>query len=219
LRDVELRSGTKDALAGYLTKQLDAFFPDPTAQTAEVIRHHLPAALRRLAPILAACRAYQPHRFDHFNSMQYTTFLYLLANEIFVGGDEATGVCERLFLLNKSLAGIDLFYRIRMPEIFLLAHACAGTVFVNTTYGEKLVIFNNVTIGRLEQKRPEVGAGVVLYPNTVIVGDTQIGDRCVVSAGTVVSNTRVQSDSLVFRGEAGLITKPSRKDYLGAYFR
>jgi serine O-acetyltransferase len=219
MREIELRCGKEDALAGYVAKQLDAFFPDPSMPMYDVIRHHLPATLCRLSPILAACKSYQPYRFDHFNSMQYTTFLYLLANEIYLRGNEETGVCERLFLLNKALAGIDLFYRIQMPELFLLAHACAGTVFVNTTYGEKLVVFNNITIGRFEQKRPEIGAGVVLYPNVVVVGASSVGDSCVVSAGTVVSNATVPPRSLVFGGAGGVVIKESKKDYLSAYFR
>jgi len=217
--EIEIRCGSHKALVLYLTSQLDAFLPDAAAPTSELIRQHLPAALRRLAPNLAAWKAYQPGRFDHLHSMQYATFLHLLANELFSRGAEGSGLCHRLYLLNKFLFGIDLGYRIAMPELFLLAHACTGTVFAEGNYGEKLVVFNNVTIAALDQQAPQLGQGVVLYPNSVVVGSTLIGDNSVVSAGAVLRNASVPPDSLVFKAPYGGVIRQSSKDYLGAYQR
>ena len=119
-----------------------------------------------------------PGRFDHLHSSQYTIFLYYLANTIWRGGGERA-VCNKLFGLNKALNGIDLFYEIELPEVFFIGHS-VGIVLAKATYGNRLVLYQNSTVGKNHGEAPVLGDGVVMYPNTAIIG------RCEIGAGTVV---------------------------------
>src|SRR3990167_5876802 len=82
-------------------------------------------------------------------------------------GDTAAGT--RLFLMNKALNGIDLFYEIAMPEVFYIGHS-VGIVLAKATYGNYLVLYQNSTVGRHLSRVPVLGEGVILYPNTAVIG-------------------------------------------------
>lgn len=51
-------------------------------------------------------------------SDQYAMFLYLLSNTIHRRTDWQS-LCDKLFFLNKALYGIDAFYEVEFPDIFL----------------------------------------------------------------------------------------------------
>lgn len=219
MNELKLRTGTAGQLADYVIRQLDHLFP-VAANGAELLQLHVPGALQRIRPILSACRAFRHDEFDHFNSMQYATFVYLLANELWLHGQdqEEFALCERLFLLNKALAGLDVYYKIDMPEVFFLSHG-SGSVLANTVYGNKLVLFHNVTVGRYGASRPTIGQRVILFPNVIVAGNSVIGDGAVISAGVTVINQTVPNDCLVFAGPHGLVFKPKKKNYESEFFR
>lgn len=216
---LQLRAGTARQLADYVMHQLDHLFPH-APNGAELLQAHVPGALQRIKPILSACKAFRQDAFDHFNSMQYATFVYLLANELWQhgAGQEQFALCERLFLLNKALAGLDLYYKIAMPEVFFLSHG-SGSVLANTEYGNKLVLFHNVTVGRYGESRPTIGQHVILFPGVIVAGNSMIGNGAVISAGLSIINQAVPDDCVVFAGPAGLVFKPKKKSYAAEFFR
>jgi serine O-acetyltransferase len=72
--------------------------------------------------------------FNHLNGDQYSMFLYLmsfLANDVY----KNQNLASKLYLLNKMLHGIDVFYEVTLPEIFLFVHP-VGTVLGRAKYGE-----------------------------------------------------------------------------------
>lgn len=211
--------GSEAALLRLLARQLDSLVPgDGPAADAEQLAPLLAPALERLAPILAAVRAFEPGVYHPYNALQHASLLYLLANEAF--RQQGHGVlAERLFCLNRALNAIDLFYAVQMPEVFFLSHGL-GAVLGNAQYAGPLVVFQQVTVGRVGAQRPQIGRNVVLYPNAVVTGDTVLGDGCVVSAGCVLHGQQVPPDTLVVPGPAGRPEfRPRRKDYLGLYLR
>lgn len=102
----------KNDLERYLAQQLCHLLPDTNVgEVRPVISAHLPATLDRLHHLIQHVKMWTPGKFDHLHSTQYCTFLYLLSNEIFAQTGERE-LPTRLFLLNKALNAIDLFYEI-----------------------------------------------------------------------------------------------------------
>jgi serine O-acetyltransferase len=155
--------------------------------------------------------------FDYLHSSQYCIYLYYLANSIWRNTGERAG-CTRLFLLNKALNGIDLFYEIEMPKVFFIGHS-VGIVLAKATYGEKLVLYQNSTVGKNHGAAPVLGEGVVMYPNTAIIGACRVADRTVLSQGVGLVGKDTPGDCMVFRGEGGLVFKPNRRDFVADFFR
>jgi serine O-acetyltransferase len=156
-----------------------------------------------------------PKIFDFFQTHHHILFLYTFARLLYeknVNND----LCTKLFLLNRMMNGVDLFYKIKMPKYFLLGHGI-GTVFSRAMYGNYLVVFQNSTIGIQDQNYPEIGDKVIIFPNCVIAGKTKIGNNCVVGAGTILINKIIPDDSIVYGGEI-LRIKHNSKNLISDYF-
>lgn len=217
-KEIQLKAGSVDELARFTAQQLHNMFPQHGLEfDVQQVESLCPAALARMSPILAAVRNFTPNVFNHFNALQYASFLYLLANESWQRHEKAE-FPDRLFCLSRALGGLDLFYAVTMPEVFFISHGL-GAVIGNANYGNSLVIFQNVTVGRVGDDRPIIGEDVVLYPNSSVTGRSVVGNRSVISANTHVHNATVPDDTVVFMHEGELVFKPRRKDYRALYFR
>lgn len=213
---LQLRAGKPIDLAQYIATQLNNLFPECGIKSdVDRIIDAVPLALDRMRPILAAVRAFENHVFDHFNSMQYASFLHILGNEHWKANG-MTSITHRLFYLNKTLNTIDLFGTISMPEVFFISHGM-GSVIGNARYGNKLVIFQNVTVGRVGDDRPTIGENVILYSGAVITGKSIIGNNSIISAGTVLHDAEVPDNVVVFKNGKDISFKPLKKDFLSLY--
>jgi serine O-acetyltransferase len=216
---LKLLDHTQDSLAAYTAAQIAAIIPDGRSDALRaVVAAHLPETLERLHRCINAVAPWRPDQFNTLQSSQYCTYLYFLANTIWRReGDAASAT--RLFLLNKALNGIDLFYEIAMPQVFYIGHS-VGIVLAKATYGEFLVLYQNSTIGRHKEHIPTIGEGVVVYPNSAIVGRSVVEDGAVISQGTSVINARVPKEHAAFRGADGALAfRPSPPGLLSEYFR
>ena len=184
----------------------------------DVVDVHLDEALERLHRCINACAPWRPDEFNVLQSSQHCILLYYLANTIWTASGE-TAAPTRLFLMNKALNGIDLFYEIAMPEVFYIGHS-VGIVLAKATYGNYLVLYQNSTVGRHKADIPVLGDRVVLYPNTAVIGRSVVGDDAVVSQGVSVVNKQVPQRSIAFAGGPGeLVFRPRPDDLIGEYFR
>lgn len=209
----------RQGLRQYLLRQLAAFVPDDRP-CEQAIDANLDQALARLQRCINGVRVWQPDRFDYLHSTQYCTFLYYLANTIKRNGNaDDIEVCTKLFLLNKALNGIDLFYEIEMPEVFFIGHS-VGIVLAKATYGNYLVLYQNSTIGKNHGVAPVVGEGVVMYPNTAIIGRCHIGDGTILAQGTSIINHDTPGHCITFNGlGAAPLFKPAKRAVLDDIFR
>ena len=71
--------------------------------------------------------------FNPYHSAQYCVFLYYFANTLWRNGG-AGYLCDKLYLLNKLLNALDLFYPVEMPEVFFTEHP-VGSVLGRASYG------------------------------------------------------------------------------------
>jgi serine O-acetyltransferase len=204
------------ALAAYVARQLDCQFPGPgSAADAAALQALLAPALDALRPILDGVRCFKSGRFDLYNSLQYTSFLYLLSRAAAQAGERV--LADRLFCLNRALNAVDLYHAVRLPPLFFISHGL-GAVLGNAEYGNRLVLFQHVTVGRVGDLRPSIGDDVVLYPGACVTGSTRIGSNTVVAAGTVLHNVEVPPDTVVKSVEGKLVFTPNRRRYIDLYF-
>jgi len=208
----------RENLLNYVCQQLENFFPDQDVDSQLLISRHLDEALARLEVCINAVKMWRIGEFDYLHSTQYAFFLYFLSNTIW-RNEPNKRICTKLFYLNKALNGIDCFYEIEMPPIFFIGHS-VGIVLAKATYGNYLVLYQNSTVGKNHGVAPILGEGVIMYPNSAIIGNCQIADHSVISQGVSVINNDTQANSLVFQGLSGrLVFKEDQRDILSDFFR
>jgi len=80
----------------------------------------------------------------------------------------------------------------------IMDHPTGIVIGENVTIGRNVVIYQHVTIGRKDRKRPEyptIGSGVVIYVGAVVIGAVNIGNGTVIGANSVVA-TDTETDSI-----------------------
>ena len=216
---MKLLDHTRDSLVAYLTAQCAHIVPDGREDAfRNAVDAHLDEALERMHVCINACAPWRPDQFNVLQSSQHCIFLYYLANTIYRRSGD-TAAATRLFLMNKAFNGIDLFYEIAMPEVFYIGHS-VGIVLAKATYGNYLVLYQNSTVGRHKDQIPVIGDRVVLYPNTAVIGRSNIGSDSVLSQGVSAVNKTVPEGVIAFRGAGSdLAFQPRPDDLLKEYFR
>lgn len=213
-----LRSLQHEALVAYVGRQLDAHFPDGA-------QHALDGVVREATERSRRCFERIRHPsfgdggtviFDHLHGDQYTMFLYYASNTAWRMGDET--VAKKLFLLNKALNGFFCMYDTELPPVMFLNHAL-GTVIGRGTYGNYLLVTQNVTFGKDHDAAPILGEGVIVYGGALVAGSSRIGDGVSISAHTKVVNAEVPSNSLVAGESPNLTIKPRKRNLTEEFFR
>jgi serine O-acetyltransferase len=205
-------------LASYVRTQIRNFFPTGDDAHLEFIDAYLEKALLRVNRCISEVKMWTPDQFDVLHSSQYCIFLYYLSNTIW-RQEQNRQVCTKLFLLNKAINSIDCFYEIELPEVFFVGHS-VGIVLAKATYGNHLVLYQNSTVGKNHGISPVLEDGVILYPNTAVIGECRVRSGSVISQGVSVINRDTQENSVVFQGiNGGLVFKPSRHSILADFFR
>jgi serine O-acetyltransferase len=210
---------SRSELIDYTTAQLSTFFPDgKSAPIKHTIEQHIDEALSRLMVCVNAVKTWEKNSFNYLHSSQYCTYLYLLANTIWRNTQE-TDTATKLFLLNKMLNGIDMFYEIKMPDIFFIGHS-TGIVLAKADYSNYFVIYQNSTVGKNHGIAPSLGEGVIMYPNSAIIGRSIVGDHSIIAQGVSVTNTNIKGSCMVFSGETPTLSiKPLKRNILEDFFR
>ena len=197
-----------------VSHQLDSLFPI-FGEIGLLNIQNISIAMQRARNCIAKIKAAK-NGFEYLNSSHYATFLYFLSHEL---GQHETGMKDatRIFLLNKALNGIDLYYEIQMPEVFSVAHT-VGMVFAKATYGSHCVFHQGCTVGRNLDARPILEPGVVLYPHSSVIGSCLVRKNTVIAPGVHLVNMDTPGDCIVFYGDNGRpIFKPIEEQYAHRY--
>jgi serine O-acetyltransferase len=133
--------------------------------------------------------------FDHLNGDHMAVFLYYLSNLIYRNASNSQ-LATKLFYLNKIMHGVDLFYSVPMPDVFMLVHP-VGTVIGKANFNNYLVVYQNCTIGADTDVYPSFGEGIVLYSGTSVIGNCIIGNNVIFGANTLLIDTDVSDNTLV----------------------
>lgn len=206
-------SPSNEQLDKYVSKQLESLFPDVNHGSPRELRDYTDAAFQRAKYcFLRVNNKY----FSHFNCLhtdQYAMFLYFLSNTIY-RTDKNKDLASRIYALNKALHGIDVFYEVELPDIFLFVHP-VGTVLGRANYGNYFVTYQCVTVGgSYDCAHPTLGSGVVIYGGSAVIGDCMIGNNVLVSINTTVMDSNIPDNSVV--NAAGY--HPTNKNVITRYF-
>ncbi|BCA94943.1 hypothetical protein TUM19329_13040 [Legionella antarctica] len=208
------------SLTYYLVRQLEHFYPDQIDVKEGVVKV-MPYVLERMDYCFR-----QIHKkyyfengqalFNHLNSDHYSMFLYLIANEAYK--HQFINVAEKAFLLNKALHGIDAFYSIALPEVFLFVHPI-GTVLGNAHYSDFFVVYQNVTIGTdVNGVYPIFGKANILYSKSSVIGHCTIGNNVCIAANAFIRNSNIPDDAIVLGLHPDVKIKKNNKDNKKDFF-
>lgn len=192
---------TKIDLIYYVTRQINNIFPDISLST-DHLKPYVEVALERTEYCFGHVKNKYYSRdgetiFNHLNTDQYAVFLYYLSNCIHrMEGDQS--IATKLYALNKSLHGVDMFYEVELPEVFGLVHPI-GTVLGRGTYSNYLMVYQRCTVGsNLDGIYPTLGEGIVMYGGSAFIGDCSVGDNTWLSLNTIVMDKNIPPGSVVF---------------------
>ena len=191
-------SMSADEIADYVRNLLSLHFPD--GRRNHFSQSNFSLALERCEYSFSRIkRKFYQHNditlFDHTNADHMAAFLYFFANSIWKNSGE-TELPVKLSYLNKIMHGLDLFYSVEMPNIFLLVHPL-GSILGKAKYQDYLVVYQNCTVGSVDNDYPIIGKGVVLYSRSSVLGKCQVGDDVVFAANSSIVNTDVPSQTVV----------------------
>lgn len=174
--------------------QLCNIFPDTRMDALVYINRVFGQAMKRMLNCMSHIRNAYFKEFDHLNGDHYAMFLYYLSNTV---GDEDTA--KRLYLLNKALHGIDVFYEVKLPDIFMFVHP-VGTVLGRATYGNYFKVYHNCSVGSNYNKYPIIGEYVTMHPGSMALGCCRIGNKCRLSAKSLLIDRDLE-DYMCYKGD------------------
>ena len=204
-------------LLNLVIKQLNSFFCFYPKTEREILRKGFAAALERTEYCFSKSenKYYIKNGetyFNPFHSGQYSIFLYFLANSIFSLYPDVTLLADRIYYLNKALNALDLFYEVKMPDIFFLDHP-VGSVMGRATYGNFFSFAQCCTVGNNKGIYPTIGQNVKMMASSTILGNCGIGDNVIISAHSYVKDTDIPSCSIVFGIHPNLVIKTRDVSY------
>lgn len=200
-------------LANYLARQVNNMFPDGNDVTPDVIATFLPVALKRLSK----CFSHINNKyffdgkntvFNHLHSDQYSMFLYLACNTAYKMN--FPDAASKIFLLNKALHGIDAFYEIELPEIFLFVHPL-GTVLGRAKYSNYFMVYQGCGVGSNHDIYPELGEFVTLRPKSFVLGKSKVGRNCSFGADSLMLDRDLEDNTLYLGNPMGFKVKTVEK--------
>jgi len=144
--------------------------------------------------------------FSPFHSGQYSIFLYYLSRVVFERNKKTSILADKIYYLNKLMNGLDLYYEVEMPDIFMLDHPL-GSVLGRAKYGNFFTFSQQCTIGNNRGIFPTIGEHVTMYSGSKIIGKCNIGDNVQIAANTYIKDTDIPSNSIVFGSSPNLIVK------------
>jgi serine O-acetyltransferase len=209
------------ALAEYVARQTEAFFPDGATDRPR-LRLGLDGALERLAHCFGHIHQKYYRRdgeptYDHLHTDQHAALLYLLSHVLHAELGE-TALAAKAYALNKALHGLDVFYEVELPAVFLFQHP-VGTVLGRARYADHLVVYQGVTVGsNLDGDRPQLGDGVVLFGGSRVLGRARLGANTWIAPAAVVMDVELPDDSVVFGMPPATQRRPTRRDVVRDVF-
>lgn len=155
--------------------------------------------------------------FNHLHGDHYCIFLCYLSNVVFQNNCDPR-IASKFFLLNKALHGLDAFYEIIYPDIFLVVHPI-GTILGRAKYADKFVVYQGVTVGATTHGiYPSFSEKTILYSNSSIIGDCRVGTNFILGAKSSLINCNIESNKLVVGNYPSHRILGNHNDLINKYF-
>ena len=95
------------------------------------------------------------------------------------------------------LNSIDIFYEVKMPDIFLLIHP-VGTVLGRADYSNYLIIYQGVNVGSNKNIYPTLSKYVTLRPSSSILGNSKMGENSELATGSILIDNNLSKNKIYF---------------------
>lgn len=157
------------------------------------------------------CLSSEGANFWALNSNHFSIYLYWLSRTTSLSlGSGSQSLSTKVYLLNKALHSVELYFEVRMPDVFFCEHPI-GSVMGRAQYGNGFFFYQNCTVGGSYNKGklsyPTIGKNVRMYAGASILGNSAVGDNVILGAGTIVKDDTVPSNTLVFGQSPNLILR------------
>lgn len=126
--------------------------------------------------------------FNPYHSGQYTVFLYLFSRAVHEAGENM--LADKIYYLNRTMNGCDLFYEVRLPQYFSLDHPL-GSVMGRATYGNGFSFAQNCEVGNNRNVYPTIGENCKMCACSAILGNSHIGNNVTIGAYACVKDQDV----------------------------
>lgn len=111
--------------------------------------------------------------------------------------------------------GVDIHAGATIGEYFCIDHGTGIVIGETTTIGDRVKIYQGVTLGAKSfkvdengnpvkdiKRHPDIGNNVVIYANaTILGGDTKIGDNCVIGGNTWLTKSVESGQTIYYDGK------------------
>jgi len=208
-----VRASLSDSdLVAYTASQLNSMFPDGRSVASDTLLALLPAIMERLEHCFTQINNKyffdgSDALFNHLHGDHYAMFLYWAANTAF-HANASEGLASKLFLLNKALHGIDAFYEVELPSVFLFVHPLA-TVLGRGRYSDHLLVYQRCGVGSNHGVYPQLGRFVTLRPGSSVLGNCRIGRNCTIAAESLVLDHDLPDDCVYIGNPRQFIVRPA----------
>lgn len=148
--------------------------------------------------------------FDPLHSCQWALFLYFMANTIYANENKkieaARVVCDKIYGQAKTISGCDIYYEVQMPEKFYFDNPI-GSYMGRARYGENFSFVQGCTVNNVDSIYPVIGNNVKMLTGSKILGNSHIGDNCIICASALIENEDIPDNSIVSGKSPNLIIK------------
>lgn len=202
------------SLASYVTRQVNRLFDDSQPVLEDDVRFLLPQVLSRLEH----CFVHIDNKyffdgssavFNHLHGDQYAMFLYLLCNAAYKAA-APSGLAAKLFLLNKSLHGIDAFYEVELPSIFLFVHPL-GTVLGRGSYADYFLVYQRCGVGSNHDIYPTLGPYTTLRPGSAVLGQCTLGCNNTLASESLLLDHDLSDNCLYIGNPRDYVVRPVKE--------
>jgi len=195
----------------FTINQLNSFFPFKKKVSHSKIKKEFNNALEKSFNSYKKIKTkyYQDNTDLIFNSDKYSVFLYFLSNEVYKNNQDKS-IADRIYYLNKTLNGVDLYYEVVMPEIFCLVHP-VGTVLGRANYSNYFVTYQNCTVGSNKNNSPTLGEYVTMRPGSSIIGNSNFSSGCDISINSTIVDKNLTKNSIYFGNPKDFLIKKNLK--------
>ena len=186
-----------DQLSLFVVRQLNCFFPDSFELSPADICSEVTEALT----MVEHCFSYVDNKyyfnganilFNHLNGDQYAVFLYFLSRIMYKRKFSNTAL-EKVYLLNKVLHGVDIYFEVELPSVFLLIHPL-GTVLGRAKYSDFLMVYQRCGVGSNQARSPEIGLNVTLHPGASVLGKSRIGENSTLASNSLLIDKSIKEN-------------------------